>query len=787
MKKFKQILFSLCLVCCLAILVACDQEETSITEIYIDPNSITVEIEQYSTWSTDDIVVMAKYNDGIEKAVSDVTFSYIDTQEVGEQTLIATYKNFTCQITITITEFDGERDYYITKIATPISINNYNTYSKTLNTYTDQLTHNEKNSVKGFSLLNEMYKVGDDNEFKFSPAISVSYFDEDKDPEEINNYPIHADVYLYDTDLEEFVLIPSNNLDDYVSINPNQHTFDFTDSTVGKIFKIAVRPDFSLIIGEDRYTSDDSTVIDSSKNTFKSIEFTFEVVDGWNVYTARDISVIDNSNDGEKWTEIKTANSSLGLEDLTSVDTNGVILHNDIIITKNDIPSCHFYSGNNMQGLQDNDFKQVDGYMIQKDHYTKLGTVYKRVIADGDTFTIEGNYFTIDISNKNEDDEKGLSNQATFPHVKKANVAADNAIVISTTLFSFIDANTENEERGLNDKKQKDINIGFADSNEETCSINNISLIGNSNKDEEIVGQAGIVCYKTENVNFTMTNCLSQAWYICHFFEGSTKTADNAVQTLKYCNSFDAYSSIIHAQGARDLRLEDCVLIGAGGPVIICDEEVFYVNGKKNQSNDAYAKNIDYTYSYSFDGKNSTTESIKIDERLTFTTNVKTKNCILQSWVVGTEQWFTAFKASSVVGNITALNPLFAKANLSNLSILDPVSNAKLNIVAVHKSAESHDISTPIQINGTFYDDSHTYGLNFENANLGSALYGLQSFNGTFLQLSATGLAGAYMIDNSGATPTQSITNMGAATDYLALYLKIGIGAVIGLSNSLVP
>ena len=349
MKTLKQILCSICLICSLVIFWACNEEEATITEIYIQPNSITTEIEQFAEWSTEDIIVKAKYSNGDEKVVTDVTFSSIDTQILGEQTLTATYGEFTCQITITVIEFTGERAYYITAIKTPEFITSYKNNSTTENTYTDQLASNANETTKGFIKLNQDYKVGDDNPFKFSPSISVEYFDITKDPEDINNYPIHADVYLYNQTNETYELISENDLNNYVAINANAHTFDFTELAIDKKFKISVRPDFDLIIGEDEYTSDSSVVI--SNNTFKTIDFEFTVVDGWNAYTATDLSLIDNSNDESKWTELKTANG------LLNTTTDAIILHNNIEITPSDIPSIHFYSDTNTDGYEGSDLE----------------------------------------------------------------------------------------------------------------------------------------------------------------------------------------------------------------------------------------------------------------------------------------------------------------------------------------------------------------------------------------------------------------------------------------------
>jgi len=219
------------------------------------------------------------------------------------------------------------------------------------------------------------------------------------------------------------VLLTPEQIDDVVDINKNEHTFDFEEVT-GK-FKIEVRPDFDVIIGEDEYTSDGSEALND--NEFKAISFEFEVVDGYNVYNAKDLSVVDNCNDEGKWTNYKGA--------LKDVTTNGVILHGDITITTADIPSVHIYSDSNKGDYEGGAYNKVKGFMVNEDGYYNQAIIYKRVIPGNGKFTMEGNYYTISA------DE--------LPLVKNPEWGVDNIAVVCTALFGFIDDYTDQQTTQL--------------------------------------------------------------------------------------------------------------------------------------------------------------------------------------------------------------------------------------------------------------------------------------------------------------------------------------------------
>lgn len=737
MKILRRIALCLCLVFSASILWACGKEDAKITEIYFKEGSVVVEVEQFSNFSTKDIIVIAKYDDGTEKEVSDVTFEGISTDTIGEKTLKATYKGFTCEIIITVVEAPFARNYYVAGIQEPEFVVEL-TANKKVNTYTDQL---QNTGNKGFVDISRLHKVGNDNPFKFSPVLKIEEFDSVDDYDEIDSgYPIAADVYMKEAEGSTYQLL-TTNLATFVSIDADAHEFQFTDAAEGKFFKIAVRPDFEIIPGDD---GDYEQAIDNQNNRFKSVEFEFKVVDGYNVYNAADLSIVDNSNDENKWAGLKSAEMIA-----KSRTTKAAILQGNIVIEKEDIPSIHFYSAN------DPEFGSIAGKMDNEDHYVARGVVYKRVIADKDSFKMEGNYFTISLD---ED----------FPliTVPMESLGQEEVLTPSTTLFAFIDDYTE--YRDFVEANQNSVEKGIVDSEEETCEINNVSFMGNNNKNEKTArNEAGMTCYKTENVNFTIDNCLSQAWYIAHYLEGSSYSGDNVTHTLKNCTSFDSYNTLMYIEGARNVVIENSWLIGAGGPVMICDEAI---------------ADIDY---------NNDDDTDDEGEIFKFKTNVLVKNSKLESWVVGTEAWFDQMHARDLAAQIKQMDqiirePFSMDPNVEKkgigLTILDDDTKSKMNIVAVYKSTTVTNPTKYCQIDGSFNVEGFNYGLDFSYAELQllpKNQHALQTFSGALL--SADGETVTVPIGST--KPADFVTRINEADKYIATYLFNGMGAVFGAAK----
>ena len=402
----------------------------------------------------------------------------------------------------------------------PSFVTIYKTNSQKQNAY----TQTGSDGAKGFSVLGNKYVVGDDNDFIFSPILTV---DNGTTSIELENYNAVFKVYLYNTSTTSYDLLTGDDLNEYVKINPYFHSLDFTDEAVGEAFKIVVLPKMNQ----------DSTY---------EIEFEFDVIDGYNVYNAADLSVMDNVNFNDVWTELKTQNNIP-----INLDVNAMILHRNISIEHTDIPNSFFWQASELNPSAP-DYNRVLGSL--KDSSGQDGRVYWHAIKDGGTFRFEGNYFTLSVENLPRIVRE--RNQSTSEEGK--------AITTHTSLFFF------------NGIEHGNLKIG-------TYQLNNISLFGNAKKTENVIASGGILCFKKKNTVLQANNLLSQCWFIAMFQDEGGRNMgynqEDVYMEINDCNVFDSYNTLIYNWGGT-LFINDSTFIGAGGPVMICD----HVYDKLNQT-----------------------------------------------------------------------------------------------------------------------------------------------------------------------------------------------------------
>lgn len=597
-------------------------QEPTIQEIFVKEGSIVTTIEQDSAFSTNGIVIMAKLSNGKEQELnaSDCTFSSIDTSLLGTQTLIISYNTFKTEITIKI--IAKAKGYTILGFNDPTFVSVYNRNKTTQNEYKKTGSQGQK----GFTDLNNEYLVGDDNVFVYSPVMQIK--DSNNNPSELSEYKADIEVYVFDNNTKEYKLLNETEKANYVSVDSTKHTFDFTEQAIGNKFKISVLP---------------SDMNETEELIISASVFEFKVVDGWNAYTAKDISLFDNLNALDKWTEYKTANN-IPLD----IKINALILHNDISITDNDIPKAQFLGDDEVKP-SDEDYDRAYGSL--KDSYREdYGLIYNRYLESGETFTIEGNYFQLSAENISLIAREIVN--GNYPVVKEG-----EAITVHTALFGF---------RGVENS-----------ANKAKYNVNNISLFGNTKKSETTALSGGLIFMKAQNADFNAYNNLSQCWFISYFFEGNNDYSDNISHVLEKVNCFDAYNTMIYNWANRDLSIKNSVMIGAGGPVMICDHT---------------------------ENNETTGEGGHI-------TNVKVYNSVLESYVAGSEGWFATYEGSgALAGQIKAFSPMFAEFNKT----LTNASGEKINLVAVYKSGSVEGLSNSF-IRGTYKVDGHETGLSLTN------------------------------------------------------------------------
>lgn len=660
----------------------------------------------------------------------DYEVTALDTTTLGEKTITFTKKSDnTVNKEVKIQVISG---YTITSFSVP-SFVNLHTANKVKNTY----DKTGSTGIKGFTETNKTYIVGSANPFIFAPIMLAKPVGEEKSII-VSDYSISAKVYIKNgTDYSEL----TTNLADYVSINELSKTFQFKELANGKEFKIEVSP------------KNDSSVSPS----VDPITFEFKVINGYNVYNADDLSVVDNTNMGDKWNTLKSTN-----EISTDLNISAVILHNDISIRKENVPEIHFYKEDDVVNgiaLNKNDIDYDRALGSLKDSGSAkdlIGAIYTRTLKAGETFTMEGNYFKISIQD--------------MPLIVrgdgKVSETLDKAITTHTTLFRFI--------------PEKNQNGDFA-GDHTTTNINNVAFYGNSKKSEIPALSGGMMCMKADSTNLNLSNCLSQAWFISFMIEGNNDYADNIQAKFYKTNAYDAYNTLLYVWAGRNVVLEECKFIGAGGPVMIVD----HVDNNENTGEGGYISNV---------------------------TN---KNSTLESWVAGTEGWFVTYGATAVVGSLKAIDQiLLATCKSAGLnaykSILDSTGN-KLNLVAVYKSGDTEGMSTSI-IRGSFKNTTTTEEdaksiLDFSNESISQikqnimqqiiAQYGANAPNilAQIVIMQTDSNAIGVPSDKGWLYPDQTNKEtMGAfiqalmKTDkYASLYMFNGMGVILGVENKTIP
>ena len=611
-------------------------------------NKVTVEVG--STFDGSSVVLVPQYlsgniavkNEFIIKG--DEGFSVnasLDTSSVGEKQMTLTYAGNPYQISISVVEQDANYTIIGVNLPRPIQIFN-DTKANGLNEYTST----ESTEKKGFEDVTQTYVVGNNNAFKFEPVVLVRY---DNDlVGSVANYTFTAVV-------EKKIDNGQFEVTNEVTYDGSKHTFNFADATKYQdtdggrvVYKITVTPN----------------------GTDKSVELVLKVIDAYNIYTAEELAIVDNANQKindtdatGKWTEYKAAYLEKTGVDLNT-NINGVVLHDNITITKDHVPAIHFYTESELVP-SDPDYDLALGSLKDEQHDQGLQYLYYRQVENGQDFVFEGNYFQIDLSK--------------MPLMVRADGRVNttrSAITTHTTVFAFngtVSAVASTDE--------------MAD-----VYINNLALLGNAKKSENSALSGGILGIFSTCANMNIYNNLVQKFCIGYKFAvhgDAPSKYEKAVHNLVRTNIFDAYNTMIYLWGINNFNIDACHLIGAGGPVMICD----------------HVGNDEYTSAGGF------ITNVHIDKNLAELNIDASETSIIESWVAGTEGWFETYSGSGALAQqIKSYSKLFEDEEFGKTLLRD----FKMNLVAVFKSGSAEGLTTSL-IRGSFEDSSVDYTFNIHN------------------------------------------------------------------------
>ena len=484
----------------------------------------------------------------------------------------------------------------VMQFAAPEGISSFNTANKNAGT----LNYGDVGFQGQFAKGGKTYMIGDDNDFVFVPAMTVN----------VNNVP--TPLAKYYTVVEIYVggvkLDSTNNSETSVTYTLNGETIVTVDTYNGKydFAKPVDNVKISVLPSPEHYKND---------SNFPAVVLEAKVIDAYNVYTAKELSVIENYNgvswgrdpaDNPEWASInwETFKAENGL---AGINPAGVVLHNNISITYEDVPSSFFhkYDGEIVYENANGD-TDADGNVITKNfhgYYLKDHSILYYHSGSAD-FVIEGNFFQIDADG--------------FPIIASPSIFGDGrdygSDYSNSCLFMFQTV----DDNWVGDESVLDVS---------NVSINNLSLRGNAGRDGWVIKQAGntigtegelvtagglIMLKSTRHSETVLDNVNSNSFFITYFpdYQGHL--------TVKNSKCYDSYQNAAFVWADTVLTVEDSFINGTGGPAVIA-------------------------------------QSVKEDS-IYYNPIANFNNTVIETHVTGQEIWFNAVGATALVPQITALS-----------------------------------------------------------------------------------------------------------------------------------
>ena len=657
-KKFLTLLVMVLAIACA--MTSCFKGQKAPESLTVDRSTVKTEYNLNETPDFSGIKATVTYNDDSTEVVGKdkLTVSALDTTTPGTKTVTVQFEDISTTFNVTV------------KAA---SVDNGGNTEGDDNTEDDGPTYvimgaelpSNLTSIKGkkeaFLDKNQGYVVGDDNPYILT--LNITVLDEnDEIDETVMAYISASKVYLVEGETK--TLLEGANIATYVVIDEAKNSFDFTEAAIGKTFEIQTRPASNLGIDEADATC----------------THTVTVVDGYNIYDTKELNFITNDADAEfgnddEFVQLDVVNAFLEANGLVRPEKlAGIVLHGDHVIQKTDLPAGYFTPASAGEFAN----YLYDFHMIYRHALT----------ADVPTFSIYGNYYTIDSKN--------------IPKVPPKNEAYNSDGISNSALFMFtVDANITDTRNEDGTAKQPGV---AADSYQNydpanyNTNIINLALRDNepssTMSDEEFLdaSKRGLIAFKTRFNTTNITNTRAEAFMLTLLTD-----YDHQVVNLNKVDFFNAWQNHIFASSknllwerndAEDIapnenyrnaviNITESRVAKCGGPVII------------SQTDD-----LDETCC------SKSKNTINIDD--------KTE---IYSYVNGTEPWFQAYGVTDIVTLIVGMSShienVGSQVGLNAGFMTEVGENKAMNLIMVNMVA-----GNSLSFGGPDVDGSLTIGGN---------------------------------------------------------------------------
>jgi hypothetical protein len=284
--------------------------------------------------------------------------------------------------------------------------------------------------------------------------------------------------------------------------------------------------------------------------------------------------------------------------------------------------------------------------------------------------------------------------------------------------------------------------------------LQNTNIIGNAPKAENVVMSGGFIILKTDGPEVTCYNNISICSFIAYFPQYSSPKI-----VIEKCKAYDSFNSFIYNYGCSDVQITDCEMIGAGGPTIIQDH---------------VSPNAE-------DGGHPG--------------SVVLKNSVMESYVTGTEGWFSVVHASALIPAIKQLDALFQPFGRSFLKSNKDKTLTYFNVISVTKSDGNQGL-TAEKVSGSIEINQHAFDFGKQNPYLSGLLDQTFAQGAPAFESSSAALTNGIGFTNGSAllqldfsnpaaptpTPILDATNTLFTGDYLCIYYQ-GMAIVVGFNQ----